>query len=1220
LERDVSSSDVESSTPVLEALEIHATARRICIENVIRLIDELRQNSETSAIIEQFEKRLEQSDASGEVELQFLKDLLRVISLGKNSLSIKANELNLVDSLTVQKRDGTFSLGARGILGRLGFSDASYASFSDTKIALQLLDDLRIIIGSYVAPSALKSDQRRKTDRSPYALVKADESIRRIGQIFDVSVLRSNTNADIRNVLTLAGMTEFQQKFRSATTPVVRLKLLVGLLSRELRVSVGLSLPVVRDILKKSFGLADEQISQNVFEKIIGEPNASVFLEPVGNNQVLSRFFVQKQGEKVILPFEAFTIVFDSATNAVPGQKILIDSILQGKKILDFSPFRTYATNFKNAVTNFATVIEGTLDVNVQNSEDLGLNGDQLFVNLLSSLKATVGEFFVTNANNDSFFLALLHFAASDDYLRQLLLLYVIVVGYKNDVTSVGDRGFFSKLVTAGDFKTTTQFAASSDPIAAIFAAVETLRPPIQSGPPTVQTSQGTFVVDDATNRFPLPPPAPVASENVLDSLANFIIEYVASKLNPYPTVTPNLVVEGDVILRQRLATVGAGDASFIFRSIVEFVNRVHSQCLRSLSTNDDYYGLDSKSALTKFNNLGVHDILRIIFELYVTFFKLFPVVTFEGAKRESNDSSISFVLNRDQGLLEDAKLLIDQLLDEPIAKSAVQLSSKYLYGFDRERSNRFDDLRSSLSDLKSSFRDDDALISELVSIFISLGSNVSYAADQIEKFFDPRGPNNALIEQIQQSPDFLEKLSMLDSAQLALSLNSLLESKQSRALSEKGSDPFVVDTLVDPRAKAALVSLLRDPSFASPSGDNLSILTVGLPAGFSATLQNRINTFFLGQSFERFNELRSRQNDIIRIHVNMKDLLFEDIVFKPLKFDFELGRFVNANDFDGVRLNDSRDFGTLLRSVIKTHVLAQDGSKFVSELGVIDDPSYSLVLDQSQKETMIGNHVKSYLLRLYTKLLTGIDLTEDKFLLNAALRARVFDDESQRLFSELVVKRISGLVGRSLTLNELQQQNREVRQLVEKLTTNDATKSVPAFLDEVFDDASKQTNIILSEDLVAFSRLFSPNAILFGASSRKTRLLSPKLFDRVFNIPIDPDDFEVDIKTMQTFSTSRSFLESQIAKTLLFERQVKTSKARALDEKTFIINPRVRREYSNMGLRQVFVSIEHLVPDIDTGVSNVISQVAGSVESSETRAPSNERLPSSVRNLFIGR
>ena len=57
----------------------------------------------------------------------------------------------------------------------------------------------------------------------------------------------------------------------------------------------------------------------------------------------------------------------------------------------------------------------------------------------------------------------------------------------------------------------------------------------------------------------------------------------------------------------------------------------------------------------------------------------------------------------------------------------------------------------------------------------------------------------------------------------------------------------------------------------------------------------------------------------------------------------------------------------------------------------------------------------------------------------------------------------------------------------------------------------SEDINVKLTEDMIRFTKMITPDSLLFGPSSTRQSVIEPKLFERVFCLFVDPDSFEID-------------------------------------------------------------------------------------------------------------
>jgi hypothetical protein len=605
-----------------------------------------------------------------------------------------------------------------------------------------------------------------------------------------------------------------------------------------------------------------------------------------------------------------------------------------------------------------------------------------------------------------------------------------------------------------------------------------------------------------------------------------------------------------------------------------------------------------------------------MVVELFTTFFRSFPIATFRGANIATSRSGKVFSVFRDDELIAELSSALEWLAPPPGAHRARQ-ARVLLTAADVDHDAAVQSIVDRFTTMRDKFQRDDEIVRRIVNLLLSVGNALSAEATNAARFFDRAGPNANQLATVLGSVDANDKLSALDTAQVTLSRNAMAEQLAMRTsaaaiASRVGANtsqspdvtPFIDDSVIPFDVKRALFAMLREPSFVAPASSNLRILSVGLPAGFMQALHERVSTHVVGHDFAELGRRRALKNDVVKVHVYLKDLLFEDIVFKPKSFVFELSRFIAAPDFMGLS-QDALTFDAVLRNV-RTRVLTPDGSTFITEAGpdTATSAGYEGVINAEQRAELLGNHVKSYLLRLYIRLLSGVDLTEDNFFINDRVADLRVDTETRALFEQLVNTRVSKLAGRSLTLDDLRAADPALRDLLDRVSDDPVTAGSIEPLRRLFDDASKAANIEISDDLLTFLRVFSPRSVLFGAGSRRSRVVSPKLFERVFNMAVDPDEFEIDQDLMQSTASGRSFMVSDVGSRLI--ERLTVGQGSAFDVPRLpvnqyapaVINRAVRREFGNLTLQQFFVVVEQLpeLPPIGQVAPNNVA-IRGNVD-----------------------
>ncbi len=183
-----------------------------------------------------------------------------------------------------------------------------------------------------------------------------------------------------------------------------------------------------------------------------------------------------------------------------------------------------------------------------------------------------------------------------------------------------------------------------------------------------------------------------------------------------------------------------------------------------------------------------------------------------------------------------------------------------------------------------------------------------------------------------------------------------------------------------------------------------------------------------------------------------------------------------------------------------------------------LTDFSYSF-LTSDQKKKMLRNHVESHVLGLYIQMLTGISLNESRYLFNEQLSEGFVDEETKNKFKNIVTLYVQGIAGKPLTIDQLKSASPKIKSLLDKidtfrLDTNFTEKIEPIVLPGV----SRSASIEITEDIINFIKLYTPGSLLMGGKTQSQRITSPKVFERIFNLAVDPDDFEIDVsKTLET-------------------------------------------------------------------------------------------------------
>lgn len=276
----------------------------------------------------------------------------------------------------------------------------------------------------------------------------------------------------------------------------------------------------------------------------------------------------------------------------------------------------------------------------------------------------------------------------------------------------------------------------------------------------------------------------------------------------------------------------------------------------------------------------------------------------------------------------------------------------------------------------------------------------------------------------------------------------------------------------------------------ASPSANNrIKILSVGIPSGFSRQLVDRVNVTDINAF-----TFGDKQYDVISINVFKRDARFDDLVFKPIKYIFDLSLYTLEADINRINPDAEENFFRLMARAQITDFSNIKIPKKIDFSKIVTDEKYNFLSAFEIKQMMI-NHYVSYLLQLYINLLTGLKLTEDVF----------------------IPGNLSSGV-RNLTNDVLQAVINYIRDVMR--VPIPANQSVTQLLQ----------NSSINEDAKDIIRLFNYGSLIFNEQEVYRRVLMPKLFDRVFNIPLNIEDFEIDVdKTLSTESGRRAWSQAYL-------------------------------------------------------------------------------------------
>jgi hypothetical protein len=292
------------------------------------------------------------------------------------------------------------------------------------------------------------------------------------------------------------------------------------------------------------------------------------------------------------------------------------------------------------------------------------------------------------------------------------------------------------------------------------------------------------------------------------------------------------------------------------------------------------------------------------------------------------------------------------------------------------------------------------------------------------------------------------------------------------------------------------MISCLSDEFYNKIlSNSRVKLLVIGIPNGFSEKLVDRVTKSNINS--ENYKNLES---DIITISVYKKNNFNDDIIYHPQQFTFDLSLF--PKEIKNLKIDPKMNFDKLLTkfSLLDFSELGNFNGIEVDLSKILSDDKYSFMSFDQRKE-MFKNHIVSYLLQTYIYLLTGLSFSEETFPINSYkyLNPTTLSPEIETIIRDYY----------QLAIGRPYPGDRAVSKIL--------------FDSQISDDIKDDVQLLLFG-----SNYAKPELI-------KEKVLTPKKFDRIFIIPINIDDFAVNVEeTNQTTSGKRMFSKISYQKDLM--------------------------------------------------------------------------------------
>jgi len=1119
-------------------MDVQYQARNLREETFFQLMARIQQsdqNQQLQNIQTDFSTNFQRINSSA----NFYQNTIAALESAKNGFDLKSIPANLFDLRTFKSLQDFYET-------YMSFPRTAFDRFSGTKIFMQLLFDMRSIAEGYSMNLLNLTDpDRQATGAAFISPVSIDKTYNnRNGFSFTYDTVRSF------NYPANSSEPQFFARFNTSLpqAPDDRIKLLINLVSKELRVSKGLGREQVINDLRQKFGATTSDGSP--FDNLIGGVGATIFDTVTGPGSLASLAVLNDTAGSAVLPFETKYIDVNNTRKVyIPGSSYFIDSIVNVPVLTTFNltPLRSYVETFVQTTDNVASLVANLFDYNEDVSilSSVELLKQMLYgvINSIAYLMSNTQRSGLQINTADAATVAVFRLAASDASLKSMLFQYVLL-----NLLSASNSRFFATGIAEDLVNDIRNLSAV--------------------------TVNESYSLPDLRQRNSLQP--------YIASLGSSIQNKAVQLVNQQ-----NLNAANNAQARERSSVGGDGKVVVGFDTDITFgisaaLNQSHfmTEFVRFLVGIETSLGNEGNNVLdgtkrTRFNGLSVSTLVLMIFEAYLNVISRFVKVDFQTSSYGLNFPDMVVDTNFNAQMHDSMEdIVLEPYAPTPIIRSdneigvpkldkSIQTQTQRSSKSARERATDFtysqireaaQQTGASVDDVYLGLAQNEAILAGSHATAGSRHTNGSQLANRrVGRSSNPQRLLDA--QMMDRSLDsIMTKLHQEDLA-VACAMHILLVIKQrlrttldaasnyfsqqtlenfaavnGTSLSDIGKNltpaqvrlllrqrdsyvrnltpnssnlQFIPVSSTDQSTRNMILSLLGKASFRETTNARLRyrLLTVGIPSEFSKNLVGRL----VGSNINSTSFQRTKEYDLIKIKVYKRSLEYPQIVFKPNSFLFDLSLFETG--YSNLGILPQTNFENTLQQI--TLVDYQDVSRprEVTYQNIVESDKYSQIPDARSRRSLFENHVVSNIFGSYIQALTAMKLTEATFV---DVRSETWRRLSRGTNGTDLTPRFAELVRRFL-----------IAQRAEDIRRNPALRPLP---DLSIQDMLTSTDV--DQGTKDTLKLLTFGNIAFKLENALANMLSPKIFERVFTIPLNVDDFEIDYQATIATEGGREFLQ----------------------------------------------------------------------------------------------
>lgn len=587
--------------------------------------------------------------------------------------------------------------------------------------------------------------------------------------------------------------------------------------------------------------------------------------------------------------------------------------------------------------------------------------------------------------------------------------------------------------------------------------------------------------------------------------------------------LTMSQVDIANVLERAALGQGTIGNTNLIY----QYINLANSIYNSAQVNGSNVHLIPDNSGRTRLNSISCSTQLFMLFEIFCQYAKKYSFITpnrsvsqdvFGNVQIEDRNENIeigeirfdktgdtSEFTDRSSALVsftsktltetrtETLKFLIFKvdLTNTSLVQKSIEILTRDYKEQEAETERAQNTLFVSLENNKNKIEREYTDIDTILSIFEIIASNLNNALNQTKQFFTQTGLKQFLTTSPISNLDLIKNIS-----QVRISAQTLNDIKEKTRVPEQyvtarnSSDTKEIELIVSDIPTVndfnLLEKMMKNYIPGTSFGEdqyrrNFKVISVGLPTGFCKTLSDRVNR-------KNINTItfQERQGDIVYINVYVRNAKYPDLVFKPSQYIFDTSLFVTNKNINDVQPQTGESYMTVLNRIALTDFEDPFNPVEIDLDTLKSDPKYN-ILKGTQFSDLLINHVNSYLFGMYMNLHTGVKPSEDTF---------TFPEPQERVLNS----KIKGLISAYL---------RDLR--VTLPSDNQVTSQILA--DSNISDVAKD-----------IYRMCTYGSVVLNTNEVVNRVLVPKLYDRIFYMPVQTYTLEIDVAKTKLYNPNINF------------------------------------------------------------------------------------------------